>query len=90
VSITNAETVESGFVSGVYRFIFLTLQLNDECHHSQVAKRMGDSCTQVGEPAVEKTGRPEGLPRTAVIERLCRRASKKPQLAHSQPSGRQT
>ena len=26
---------------------------------------MGDSCTQVGEPAVEKTGRPEGLPRTA-------------------------
>ncbi len=36
---------------------------------------MGDSCTQVGEPAVEKTGRPEGLPRTAVIKRLCRRAS---------------
>ncbi|MEX5539729.1 hemagglutinin repeat-containing protein [Pseudomonas poae] len=32
---------------------------------------MGDSCTQVGEPAVEKTGRPEGLPRTAVIKRLC-------------------
>jgi len=36
---------------------------------------MGDTCTQVGEPAVEKTGRPEGLPRTAVIKRLCRRAS---------------
>ncbi|CRL98170.1 hypothetical protein [Pseudomonas sp. 25 E 4] len=32
---------------------------------------MGDSCTQVGEPAVEKTGRPEGLPRTAFIKRLC-------------------
>ena len=36
-------------------------------HHSFVAKRKGGSCTQVGEPATEKTGRPEGLPRTAAI-----------------------
>lgn len=27
-------------------------------HHSNVAKRMGGSCAQVGEPVVEKTGRP--------------------------------
>ena len=36
-------------------------------HHSFVAKRMGGGRTQVGEPATEKTGRPEGLPRTAAI-----------------------
>jgi hypothetical protein len=32
-----------------------------------VSKRMGGSCTQVGKPGIQETGRPEGLPRTAAI-----------------------
>jgi len=75
----------------MYLIIF-GLYSSDKYHHSNVAKRMGDSCTQVGEPAVEKTGRPEGLPRTAVIKRLCAREllQNAASLRISPPSGRQT
>jgi hypothetical protein len=38
-----------------------------------VAKRLGGSCAQVGEPGQKEPGRPFGLPRTAAMTRGCRR-----------------
>ena len=33
----------------------------------------GGSCAQVGRPGQKEPGRPEGLPRTATIKRICGR-----------------
>jgi len=46
------------------------IKAKDDCP-PVVAKRLGDSCTQVGEPGSE-SGRPEGLPRTAAIKTALR------------------
>jgi hypothetical protein len=35
-----------------------------------VAKRLGGSCTRVGEPEQKEPGRPEGLPRTTAMTRV--------------------
>jgi hypothetical protein len=41
-------------------------------YHSIVAKQKGGSCTRVGEPDNGKTGRPEGLPRTATKKQVAK------------------